>query len=377
MKKSLTLLFVLALLLTGCFGSEKSEENKEITVMKKAEVKNGNTVLFSCNYSYDKEGDRTGAEIVERNSSSVIYRTVEYNLDNNITKLVKKRENIEGNVLSNDTFTYEYGYSTGRLIINKNGTKKYEIIFFDGNDLRAMKEEKYEILENYLNDIESGYALELNYLKSPKEESWNVKNMIKFVQIYKDNSTSKSYKIEYSARNKILSETTESKIVTYSYESSTKIIGNETDIFGENLNQVTYQFQIDKKGNKTEMAINGVQLWKKVIYYDDGNNILKEIFTTDESYLKKSFSNYERDYTYNLGKLYSITTDYSKNSGLEEEKGIYTANAEKVINSYNNGTYVKNIEYNANMTVYKYNLSSAFAGIECSTVMGVIGDEDK
>lgn len=116
---------------------------------------------------------------------------------------------------------------------------------------------------------------------------------------------------------------------------------------------------------------------EKVIYYDDGNNILKEIFTTDESYLKKSFSNYERDYTYNLGKLYSITTDYSKNSGLEEEKGIYTANAEKVINSYNNGTYVKNIEYNANMTVYKYNLSSAFAGIECSTVMGVIGDEDK
>lgn len=126
-----------------------------------------------------------------------------------------------------------------------------------------MKEEKYEILENYLNDIESGYALELNYLKSPKEESWNVKNMIKFVQIYKDNSTSKSYKIEYSARNKILSETTESKIETYSYESSTKIIGNETDIFGENLNQITYQFQIDKKGNKTEMAINGVQLWKK------------------------------------------------------------------------------------------------------------------
>lgn len=123
MKKSLTLLFVLALLLTGCFGSEKSEENKEITVMKKAEVKNGNTVLFSCNYSYNKEGNRTGAEIVERNSSSVIYRTVEYNLDNNITKLVKKRENIEGNVLSNDTFTYEYGYSTGRLIINKNGTK--------------------------------------------------------------------------------------------------------------------------------------------------------------------------------------------------------------------------------------------------------------
>lgn len=114
-----------------------------------------------------------------------------------------------------------------------------------------------------------------------------------------------------------------------------------------------------------------------MIYYDDGNNILKESFTTDESYLKKSFSNYERDYLYTLGKLYSITTDYSNNSGAGEEKGIYTATAEKVIDSYNNGTYTKGIEYSANMTVYKYNLSSSVAGIECSTVMDVIGDEDK
>lgn len=377
MKKSLILLFVLALLLTGCFGSDKSEGNKEITVMTKAEVKNGTTVLFSCDYSYDKEGNRTGAVIVERSSSGAIFRTVEYNLDNNITKLVKKIEDAEGNVLSNDTFTYEYGYSTGSLIINKNGSKKYEIVFFSGDDIKTMKEERYEILENYLKDIESGYALELNYLKTPQEENWNVKNMIKSVQIYKDNSTSKSYKIEYSARNKILTETTESKIATYSYESSTKITGNETDIFGENLNQVTYQFQVDKKGNKTELAVNGVQFWKKIIFYDDGNNILKESFTTNESNLKKSFSNYERDYLYTLGKLYSITTDYSKNSGVGEEKGIYTATAEKLIDSYNNGTYTKGIEYSANMTVYKYNLSSSVAGIECNTVMDVIGDDNK
>ncbi len=377
MKKWLIALLVLgAISMTGCFGSSENGGTKEITVMTKAEVKNSTTTLFSCDYIYDKQGNRTAATIVERSSSGTISRNMEYNLDHNITKLVKKVEDGEGNVVSNDTYTYEYGYSTGSLIISKNGSKKYEILFFDGDDIKVMKEESYKILENYLRDIENGYAIELNYLKSVQEESWNVKNMIKSVQIYKDNTTTKVYKIEYSARNKISTETTEIKKYSYVYDSSSKIIGNETDIFGANLNQVTYQFQIDKKGNRVEMAVNGLQLWKKLVYYDDSNNILKESFTSDDSYMKKNFSNYEREYVYALGEIYRITTDYSKNTGEGEEKGVYSATANKVIDSYNNGTYTVATEYNANGTPFKYNLSSALPGITCNTVMDIIGDEE-
>lgn len=374
MKRVLILIMILVLMvLGGCFGSDKkSESNIPDEIMTRFEVKEKNDIIKEIDYTYDISNIRNKVVSNQMTYNEGVangYKKISenYNSNHNITTLTEVITDLAGTVKSTNIYDFVYDYSLGTIKISKNGFIKYEVEFFSKDDMKRMLEDRYKILFNYLSNVESGYALELNYLVLPVEESWNVKTMIKSAMFYEDNSSNLNFRIEYSEKNKILKEATKTSTISYTYKSNNEIVKTESNTFSVVLSVKNYLFSTDKNGTKIKLDVDGTTKWQKLIYYSDTQKVLKEEFTTNDIYLKANFPSYKKDYNYVNNNLYSISVDYSNNT-TGNEKGVYTLNSTYKIIQYNNNKFVENISYNSNDTIKKYSVSNS-GDITSITVM--------
>ena len=147
---------------------------------------NGITAVEKNDYSYSENGVREGVKTVVNNGDGIIEKSAVYNSYRNIVDLIITEKDISNSLISEENYYFVYDYSAGTVVIKKDGKLKYELTFWNGSDIKNIKEEKYELLFNYLKSAYDGYAFEFNYLYTQYELTCNIKNMIKIALIYDD-----------------------------------------------------------------------------------------------------------------------------------------------------------------------------------------------
>ena len=366
--KYVILSIVTILLFSGC-GDKGGGGGNDIPedVMKKFEIMNGITAVEKNDYSYSENGVREGVKTVVNNGDGIIEKSAVYNSYGNIVDLIITEKDISNSLISEENYYFVYDYSAGTVVIKKDGKLKYELTFWNGSDIKNIKEEKYELLFNYLKSAYDGYAFEFNYLYTQVELSCNIKNMIKIALIY-DDEQKKDYKIEYADRNRISKETRKDKKYEYKYEGKNKVTKIEYDNFDGVTAENVYLIETDAKGSVKSMLLNSNYVWQKKTLYDDHDKIEQEIFTPAINYLKLNYGSYFKQYNYLLGELLNITVDYTAN--IEgSERGVYTLSPENKIIQYTTGNITKKYEYNSNGTIYKITGSSTDVNMLFNTVM--------
>lgn len=369
MKKKI-FLFVLGLIfISGC-GSDDGNEIVSLPkdVMTRIQINNGTDTIEQRDYKYTEKGFRTGETVVLKDETGSTVKEITYNNYSNISDLKITEKDSLGVTDSIINYSFLYDYTKALLTIKKDSKLKYEIVFWSSEDIKSIKEGKYEILFNYLQTAYDGYAMEYNYLYNQQELCCNVKNMVKSVLVY-DDTQNKDYKIEYAARNKILKETRKDKKYEYIYETATKIIKKEYDNFDGITSENIYIVDKDTKGTVQALLLNSAYIWKREIFYNDINQVRQETFIPNIAYIKTNYGSYKKNYNYDLDKkLVNITVDYS-NDTVGKEKGIYTVNTNNQIIQYSLSNLTRKYTYNSDDTLYKYEVVSSDVNINSNTVM--------
>lgn len=369
-KKAILFLFILGLIfISGC-GSDEGNETISLPkdVMTRVQINNGADILEQIDYKYTEKGFRTGKTVILKSAVGSTVKEITYNNYSNISDLKITEKDSTGVTTSIIDYSFIYDYTKALLTIKKDSKIKYEIAFWSTEDIKSIKEEKYEILFNYLQTAYDGYAMEYNYLYNQQELCCNIKNMVKSALIY-DDTQNKDYKIEYAARNKILKETKKDKRYEYVYETATKIIKKEYDNFDGITSENIYIVDKDTKGSVQALLLNSAYIWKRDIFYNDTNQLRQETFIPNIAYIKTNYGSYKKSYNYDLNKkLENITLDYS--SDIEgKEKGIYILNTNNQIIQYSISNITRKYTYNSDDTLYKYEVFSPNVNINSNTIM--------
>jgi hypothetical protein len=367
------LLFLFLLIITGCSDDgENSNDNKVKDIMKKIEIKDIQSSIERRDFSYSSNGIRTGELLTLKTDDGFIINDSIYNSFGNLTDYTITEKNSDNSIKSITNYSYNYDYANATVTIKKNSKLIYSIIFWKGEEIKNIKENKSEILMTYLKNIYDGYAFECNYLYTIEELTCNIKNMIKTALIYDENEK-KDYKIEYFDRGKILRETRKDKRYDYKYESKTRVSKKEYDNFDGVIAENIYTLDIASNGVIEGVLLNNNYIWQKKILYNSSQVLTQETFTPTIQYLKNNYGSYKKDYNYTLGELKNITVNYSENL-FNSEKGIYTLNSANQIIQYSLNSIIRNYFYNTNGTIYKYEIISTNPNITTDTLMINLSD---